>query len=507
MIGRARAESEIIDLSVTAPTGFKGIAAVIGVTELGEVGKTVSIGSWVEYRRHFGGLLEDNQFPLLCKRILERGSRIRVTRAAHYTDIEDAGTVDGTKATKVVGKVEATAKGIGAGYDKISLEFVDAKSGNGGFDLILTHDGFPELNQTIVDIPATPSEEDLLKVNNQLRHVQIKMDGSETTIVEAKGALTGGAQTIASIVAADYIGSEISSTGIRAFDEDTDFVRIAAPAIALPEVDAALVAYAELRGDCRAWLRTPTGIDGETAKDYRNGKGIYSHTAINSWYGSMVFGGLKVTDPLTGEIVVIPALADVLGAAGAKDVKNLDWFATAGQKRGRIFNTHGVEYNLGSAGRASEFDALSLAGVNAVIDDKDFGVCYWDVNTLQKTDTMLKFESIGELLIYLSRALLPIAKAELFDPNDVDTWKTIWRKSTAILDQVKDARGIWDYKYEGDQFIDSVDEAQVNDPLNIDSGKYVARIFIKPKAPMKYTLFQMVVTNSGVSFDLLTDEL
>lgn len=506
--GRARSESEVVDLSVTAPTGFKGVVALIGITELGEIGKTRSIGSWPEFRRYFGGLIPESIFPLLCKRALERGTRIRVTRAGHYSDIEDAGTLDGTAGTVTAGNLVYTAKSVGAGYNKISVATVASVSGFDGFDLLVTHAGFPELSQRVLNIPKTPTAADLLVVNNQLKHIQIALGGVETDIIAAAAVpLATGVQVTGSIVAADLIGSQVSSTGIRAFDEDTDFVRISAPEYALPLLDAGLVAYAELRGGIRAWLRTPTGIDGDTAKDYRNAAGIYAGTAIDSWYGSMVFGGLKVIDPLTNTEIVITALTDVLGAAGAKDVDGKDWFATAGQKRGRLYSTNGLEYNVGSSGRAAEFDALDISGVNAVIDDKDYGVCYWGNSTLQKADTLLKSENVAELLIYMGRALLPIAKAELFDPNDVVTWKTIWRKSTAILDAVKDARGIWDYKYEGDQFIDKVEDAQINSTEDLDSGKYTARIFLKPKQAMQYTLFQLVVTNSGAKFDLLSEEL
>lgn len=505
LTGRARVESEVSDVSVTAPTGFKGVVALIGVTEFGEIGKTYSVGSWPDFRRKLGGHIASSDFPLLCRRILERGCRIRVTRAAHYTSVADKATIEGVRATITAGNVVYTATAVGPGYNKISVLTRAAISGAAAsFDIVLSVAGFDELGQTIVDVPAAPSIAELLGINNQLSLVSIARFSDVAPITAAGGTLAGGVQVVGDIAAFDLLGDVSQANGIRAFDEDTDFIRISAPAYALPVVDAGLIAYASLRGDCRAWIRSPIGLNGDTAVDYRMGSGAYSHQPFDSWFGSMVYGDLEVIDPLTGNSKIIPALPDVLGAAGAKDIKNLDWYATAGQKRGRIFNALKVLYNLGSSGRAAEFDNLDIAGVNAVIDDKDYGVVYWGSSTLQRANTLLKFENVAELLIYISRAINPIARGELFDPNDIETWKTIWRKIDPILLAAQRDRAIWGYKYEGDQFIDKIEDAQVNSPANIDSGSYEAYVFLKPKVGLKYVQFKIVVTNSGARFDLVS---
>ena len=71
--GRARTETEIVDVSTLSPTGLKGINAVLGITERGPIGESILVGSWFEYRRHFGGYVQGSIFPQLCKRHLDGG--------------------------------------------------------------------------------------------------------------------------------------------------------------------------------------------------------------------------------------------------------------------------------------------------------------------------------------------------------------------------------------------------------------------------------------------------
>ena len=121
--GLARTETEIVNLTQTAPSGLKGISGVLGITEFGEPNKPKLVGSWIEYQRNFGGLIAGSEFPKLCKRALDAGARLRVCPVAHYTDIDDATTIEGTYAaggmTDGVHTNVYTSKWIGTAGNKI----------------------------------------------------------------------------------------------------------------------------------------------------------------------------------------------------------------------------------------------------------------------------------------------------------------------------------------------------------------------------------------------------
>lgn len=91
-----------LDLTQTLNTDASSTFGVMGITERGKVNNPEKkINSWNQFVKHFGGLsAANNDFPLQCKRALERGASLRVTRILHYTDINDGSTVDGAIAAQ-----------------------------------------------------------------------------------------------------------------------------------------------------------------------------------------------------------------------------------------------------------------------------------------------------------------------------------------------------------------------------------------------------------------------
>ncbi len=318
--------------------------------------------------------------------------------------------------------------------------------------------------------------------------------------------LTGGVQDVTLINATDYIGDAIARNGIHSFDAVTDITKIAVPEKAIPALDIALAAYADMRKDLRAILRTPIGIDGAGIVAYREGTSPYSFSPVDTFRASMFTGGLRILHPITGLEVQISEIGDVIGSYSRKDNTTKDWFTVGGPKRGRIKNALGVIFNLGTPAYSATADVVDVHGVNAIIDHETFGPVIWGNSTLQKADTLLKHDNVADLMIFLSRALKPLIQSESFDPNDIETWKAIHRRVTPLLDYVKEGRGIWNYLYQGDQDIDTIDQAVVNTDENIDAGMYVFNLFISPKVGMKYSGVKVIVTNSGVNFEALATQ-
>jgi len=513
-IGKARIETEVLDLSVLMSGGLRGITAVAGPTERGEVGKPRLVASWAEYVSVFGGLLTTDDFPFYCKRALERQGRLLVCRLGHYTDINDKETLTGDKATGTViiatettgvsVQVEVEAKSIGIWGNRVSLRGNPAFSGiAGAIDLTIRLDGSPDATEVIKDIvPGTTDEILAFTVRSQL--VNFVSIAASTLAGTGDIYLTGGVDTD-ELTLEDYIGSSIGETGIHAFDGSIEANKMAIPGKAIPALDYALAQYAEKRGDMRAILRTPTGISGYVGIDYREVRSPFSGAqAIDTWYASMIFGTITVVDPLIiGGTKDISPIGDVLGIFTSRDTKFREWYAGAGFKRGRLFNVLSIPYNLDATARLGEADLVDSRGLNMVINHHTFGPVYWGNGTLQKRDTLLKHENVAELVIFLVRNLPRFIETELFEPNDPTTWKTIYRNVKPFLDSVKTGRGYYDYLWQGDQEVDTIDECVVNRPEWIDAGKYTARLFIKPIAALKYIALGVVVTNSGVSFSVL----
>lgn len=376
----------------------------------------------------------------------------------------------------------------------------------GEIDMTISIAGMPFLATTVKNLPRVFTSDAKNKFNLQSQH--IKIDTYSGSIENGVSTLASGTLVLGALDDNDYIGDETALTGIHSFDNDTDFVRLAVPEKATMAVDNAIMLYVATRKDCRAILRTPMGISGTTGVQYRSKTGSYSGgTEVNDWRGSMVFGDITVTHPSTGLDFDIPAVCGALVAAAFKDNKAYAWFAAGGPKRGRISSVVGVPYNLASPARSTEFDSVDLNGLNAVVKDPEYGVVYWGNGTLQRADTMLKHENVADLMIFLTRSLAPVVKIELFDPNDVQTWKAIYRKVKVLMDYVQKNRGVWKWKYDGDQDIDDVANAVINSSNDIDAGAYNFVLWVAPKVGMKYVGMKVAVTNSNVSFEMLADQI
>lgn len=89
--------------------GNLGIICFQGITKRGERGKQYLCGSWGDFLNQLGGLRTDNDFPLWMREALNRGAKMRVSRAFHYTDIDDLSTADGTKASGTITVAEVLA--------------------------------------------------------------------------------------------------------------------------------------------------------------------------------------------------------------------------------------------------------------------------------------------------------------------------------------------------------------------------------------------------------------
>jgi len=75
-----------------------GINFIEGPTKRGPVAYPNDIiYNWPQWERLFGGLITSSNFPLLAKRILDRGVPIRTNRVAHYTDVADDTTLTADK--------------------------------------------------------------------------------------------------------------------------------------------------------------------------------------------------------------------------------------------------------------------------------------------------------------------------------------------------------------------------------------------------------------------------
>lgn len=100
MPNTAQLNFKVTNLTQVVGSPLVGINYVIGRSLRGPFAKPEAIiNSWPEFVRRFGGLMESSIAPLECKRLLEKGGKIRFCRVGHYTDPTNSSTLDAVKAS------------------------------------------------------------------------------------------------------------------------------------------------------------------------------------------------------------------------------------------------------------------------------------------------------------------------------------------------------------------------------------------------------------------------
>jgi len=131
----------VTNLSIITANQEKGIICVLAATKRGLPGVFYKAGNRIQFARKLGGIIQDNDDALLCKLALEAGAVLYVGRLFHLTDIDDIGTISGTKASATVaqsvlevlatGSIDITGGSAGAGNEvqTITVNGVDVLGG------------------------------------------------------------------------------------------------------------------------------------------------------------------------------------------------------------------------------------------------------------------------------------------------------------------------------------------------------------------------------------------
>lgn len=491
-----------------------------GVTQIGVIDKPVFIPNWQTYLETFGGLVDGYDFPLYVKRALEAGGKGFIKPVGHYTDLTDKTTLAGTKATITLtvstDAVVYTAKAVGAGYNGMIVRTKLAESGNANkLDLTVefTVEG-QKLTQTIRDVPEVPTTAEKNTLNNKLKWIQI---GTITNKIPVGNVtLASGVKDNGSILDADYNGNQEEQTGWYGFDDITTAFRIINFDRASPTVDIALANYCINRGDMRFHIRTPTRTPAPFTltemQDYRMGTGAYTHTAINTWLGSIWAGDLTIEDPKDETATKsVSAIGDVAGAYFKKG-KDGEWFSVASEDYRTVGNQLGVEFNIGSPSLKEKAKTAYGKGLNFVFKHSSLGVVLWGNNSLYQVATsQLTKENVAELVMLIRRKLPALVDTKMFKPNDPKTWTEIYNIVKPFIRELEENRAIirgegTNWQWQGDQDLGSLSELNedsVNKIADVQAGRYKAIFRFKPISAVEFITLQVTPTDAGLDVSLV----
>jgi hypothetical protein len=505
--GRPRIETKVVDAAILTAVALSGSACVQGITTKGEPYKATFIPHWEAFVENFGDWDGDetNLFPLLCKRALESGAKLYVSRVAHWTGSVWEGLKATTTITQATNSITFTAKFVGKGYNDISLKIIPAKSGDTTKVDILETQGRSEV--IIKDFPKSPTAVDLITINSQLKFTSVTT--LPTLMPIGSGVTAGGLQDKSLIDEDDYNGDRLTETkGWFAFDDITDSMRIFNFDKPTNAVDNALYLYCENRGDVRFFIRPNDNNDYQSILNYRNNAPIL----FDTWLGMMVAGEIVINNPKkTNQMMTIPAIGDVCGLMCKKDAELGEWYTTAGPNRGVIKNALGVGVlNLGSTANADYADLIYEAQINYVIKDDTQKIMFWGNRSLLKDKSKgLSRNNVADLAMYLKRELPKIVRSVQFEANIPETWNLVYRRIKPVIENVVARLGIVPnenegWQWQGDQNASKVDDVVYNTITDIEAGIYKARFVYRPVSVIEYLGLEITNTDSKTFATLTT---
>jgi hypothetical protein len=309
-------------------------------------------------------------------------------------------------------------------------------------------------------------------------------------VVKFDAGTDGSALTVT-----DLIGDSSAKTGLYAFDGVDDVMQLGTfealgSGGGFPE---ALSAYVSTRKDLQGFIHLASLTENAlvTEKDAIN---------VDDSYVMFFAGGVNIVDPRTGVQRVISELGDVFGIAGYSEVKAGPQRSFSGYNRGLVTNALGSGNKMGAAGNIAGLNLVAQRQINVVID-RNKKTVLWGSFTGQKATSKLSFANVRRFHIYLKKALGPVLETFLEEPTDIETFKKIYLTVKPFMDDQVSKRAIYSYRWEGDQFADTIDDVVINKKADLDLGKYKVQLFCKDIVSMQEFSIDIVITPSSVSFE------
>jgi len=481
------------------------IFGVIGITKRGpiEQPELFIINSWSQFERLYGGLIDTtSDFPFLCKRALARGARLRVCRVnatsvpAVKATAKNIQNADGSPVTLFT----AQPKYPGADYNNIKIQITDPSNGDttNYWNMYITHDLEPELNEPylnigkFVDGPASSqSVLDEIKSMSQLmdfNYVDTTAGVLMRPAVAAASNFTGGVNP-SGHAAGDY------TSAMTKFNNVDDCLILAVPEMSTTAINQGGATYCNTRADMVFFAHLANSLTTKTTI-------LAERVAIgnNSSYWAIFAGGVRVRQERTLIEKAISEMGDVLGIAAYVHNNFGPWYSLAGWSRSQIQDALGVVNNFGSPASFSDLNELANGQINMMVVKNGITQLAGNFSGQYASDQM-KFLSIVFLTIWLKRTIKPVLEQYLEEPNDTITFKKIYYHLKQVLDKLSspDYRAIYKYEYYGDQDVDSIDDLQINDKVDVQNGKYKINLKIWPIPSMQELTFNlMLVQGEGV---------
>jgi len=384
------------------------------------------------------------------------------------------------------------------GTEDHEFEWVDQTYGT------FNHYDFDTSTAVITTLPFSTEDWDSEQQEDQLAALK-GLNPKFNQLIAGTVGMQGGADGLASVdsdITAEVIGTvtaEGKKTGIQALDNASLNISIAAiPGITLEACQNELVAMAHRTTDFIAVISPPYGVGGvQNAVNWTQGTGNLGRSAALSEeissYAAIYWPWVKVFDVFEGtDRWLDPAIFGIKAMCRTDSVAET-WFAPAGFQRGGLAKPSEVEVVLNKGDR----DALYGPGnvINPVVKFPQQGIVIFGQRTAKTLPTALDRINVRRLMIYLKKVIFASTQRFVFEPNDEFTWARIEQVLIPLVSEIKDRRGITDFRVVCDE--------TTNIPSTVDKNELWCKVLIKPTKTAEMIVFELNLTNQSAQMGTL----
>ena len=217
--------------------------------------------------------------------------------------------------------------------------------------------------------------------------------------------------------------------------------------------------------------------------------------ATGQAYAAAFYPSCTTTD-LTGNVVVTAPSHMMLRTIIRSDSVAYPWFAPAGLRRGVVDNALQIGYLQAQTGEFQPLgvnqglrDVLYSIDVNPITFIPGTGITNFGNHTLQGNATALDRINVARLVAFIRGRLEIIGNQYLFEPNDTITRAAITNQITALMTDLVNKRGLYDYLV--------VCDLTNNTPATIDANELFVDIAIEPVKAVEFIYIPMRIQNTG----------
>ena len=212
-----------------------------------------------------------------------------------------------------------------------------------------------------------------------------------------------------------------------------------------------------------------------------------SYSDFNSSYAATYYPWCQYYDNENGTYLYLPPTRDVIRNFAYTDNTTYSWFAPAGISRGNVDCIKAKKSLV-----IDEEDTLYSGRINFIKTFATDGVKIWGQKTLQSEDGPLNRIGVRRMMLYLRKTVRRSNLPLIFEPNDNTTKNKFLEIVNPIFNQVKNNRGISEYKID----IDDSSEAKIRHEMNV-------QIWVKPIGALEYINIDFMITDEGFDFSTL----